>query len=103
MENKIELKHPEGKKAVSMDANRYNTIKKALRESLQLTPDLTQKQLQESVSAYIKSNNIEFKGSVGWHMEWVKLDMEARNEILRIASGPTVKKVFYRLSDREGE
>lgn len=30
------------------------------------------------------TNKTKFEGSVEWHMEWVKLDLEARKEIRRI-------------------
>lgn len=33
-----------------------------------------------------KRNKTKFQGSLPWHVEWVKLDLEARKVIKRVAS-----------------
>ena len=91
MEPKIELKHPEGKKAISMESGKYNTLKLAVIECLKSKPELTHKELKQAVAGYLEKNKIQFSGSVPWHLEWVKLDMEARKEIKRVTDKSLVK------------
>jgi hypothetical protein len=38
-----------------------------------------------------KRNKTLFEGSVEWHMEWVKLDLEARKVITRIDDTSQIK------------
>ena len=78
MDQKTELKHPEGKKAVSMDQGKYNLLKSAILECLKSKTGVTHKELQQSVINHFEKNNIKFEGSVPWHLELVKLDLEAR-------------------------
>lgn len=83
MDNKLQLLHPAGKKAVKMDMDKYASIKASLLSVLQSLSATTHKQLFEAISEDFKRNNIAFEGSLEWHMEWVKLDLEARKEITR--------------------
>lgn len=76
MGQKIQLKHPLGKKAVSMDKLKYDILKKAFLNQL--------KKRGKAIAEDFKSNNIKFEGSIQWHVEWVKLDLEAKKEILRV-------------------
>jgi len=39
----------------------------------------------------LKLHNTVFEGSVEWHMEWVKLDLEARKLIIRTCDDAPVK------------
>lgn len=73
---KIQLKHPLGKKAVSMDKLKYDILKKAFLNQL--------KKRGKAIAEDFKSNKIKFEGSIQWHVEWVKLDLEAKKEILRV-------------------
>ncbi len=73
---KIQLKHPLGKKAVSMDKLKYDILNKAFLNQL--------KKRGKAIAEDFKSNNIKFEGSIQWHVEWVKLDLEAKKEILRV-------------------
>jgi RNA:NAD 2'-phosphotransferase (TPT1/KptA family) len=91
MEPKLQLRHPTGKKAVSMDKEKYDTLKKAILSCLKANGDLTHKELQQAVIKDFKKNKIKFEGSVEWHMEWVKLDLEARKEIKRIGEKSDLK------------
>jgi hypothetical protein len=93
-EPKIKLQHPAGKKAVSMDRSKYDPIRKAILNQLAAGP-ATHKGLVQSVSGAIKNSKTGFQGSVEWHMEWVKLDLESRKEIKRSADGLLTK---YRLA-----
>ncbi len=37
----------------------------------------------QAITQDFTRNKTKFEGSIEWHMEWVKLDMEARKEIVR--------------------
>ncbi|HUS03705.1 MAG TPA: hypothetical protein VMY77_18325 [Chitinophagaceae bacterium] len=84
METKIQLIHPAGKKAVSMDKCKYETLKKVLLNRLKTKGASTHTELLQAITKEFKMAQTKFEGSVGWHMEWVKLDLEARKEIKRI-------------------
>jgi hypothetical protein len=91
METKIQLKHPAGKKAISMDKDKYETLKKILFNRLKTKGESTHTELLQAITEDFKKNKIKFAGSVEWHMEWVKLDLEAKNEIIRIGDKSPVK------------
>jgi len=83
MEKKLQLKHPQGKKAVSMNKDRYDLLKKAILFCLKSKKNITFPDLLNGVEAYIKTSGQTFQGSIPWHMEWVKLDLEAGKVIER--------------------
>jgi uncharacterized protein DUF6958 len=91
MESKIQLKHPAGKKAVSMDSGKYNILKKALLNRFKTKGELTHAEMLQAIADDFKKNKTKFEDSVGWHMEWVKLDLEARKEITRIPKTSPIK------------
>lgn len=91
MEQKIQLKHPAGKKSVSMDVEKYNTLKKSLLMYLKSKGESTHTEILKAITTELKKNKIKFAGSVEWHMEWVKLDLEARKEIKRLGDMSPVK------------
>jgi hypothetical protein len=83
METKIKLIHPAGKKAVSMDKGKYDILKKTLLNHLVTKGESTHAEILQTVTEDFKKNKTKFEGSVGWHLEWVKLDLEAKNKIKR--------------------
>lgn len=91
METKIQLKHPAGKKAVSMDKEKYDTLKKVLLNRLKTKGESTHTEILQTITEDFKKNKIKFVGSIEWHMEWVKLDLEARKEIKRIGDKSPIK------------
>lgn len=84
MEEKIQLQHPGGKNAVSMDRVRYDLLKNALLNHLKKKGESTHTELWQAVTKDFKTNKINFNGSVQWHTQWVKLDLEANKIIERI-------------------
>jgi hypothetical protein len=96
MQTKIQLKHPTGKKAVSMDKEKYDLLKYALLNHLKINDELTHKDILRMIVDDFKKNKIKFEGSIEWHMEWVKLDLEARKEIKRIKDTSPVKFVIVK-------
>ncbi len=95
MEQKIQLKHPAGKHAVRIDKDKYDTIKKALLNSLKKKSELTHKEILQAITQDFRKNKIKFEGSLEWYMESVKLDLEAGKIIERISDKSPQK---FRLS-----
>lgn len=91
MQTKIQLRHPAGKKAISMDKAKYDLLKAAVLNHLNLKGESTHSEMLKKIEDDFKKNHTIFEGSVEWHMEWVKLDLEARNEIKRIANTSPLK------------
>jgi hypothetical protein len=91
MEEKIQLKHPAGKKAVSMDSIKYDILKNALINHLKKNGESTHAEIRQAVIRDLKTNKINFNGSVEWHTEWVKLDLEANKIIERVPGTSSVK------------
>ncbi len=91
MEQTIQLKHPAGKKAVSMDKTKYDVLKTILLDRLRTKGESTHKEILQAITEDFEKNKARFEGSIEWHMEWVKLDLEARNEIRRIGDKSSIK------------
>lgn len=91
MATTIQLKHPAGKKAISMDKNKYDTLKKSLLNHLKAKGESTHTEILQGITRDFMKNKIKFKGSLEWHMEWVKLDLEAKKEIKRISDISPIK------------
>jgi hypothetical protein len=91
MEQKIQLKHPEGKKAISMDKGKYSVIEKSLLICLKGKAAATHKEILNGITEDFNKNKLKFEGSIEWHMECVKLDLEAKNKITRIPDTTPIK------------
>ena len=91
MEQKMLLKHPAGKKAISMDKEKYSVIEKSVLNCLKANGASTHKEILKTITEDFKRNKTLFEGSIEWHMEWVKLDLEARKVITRIADTSPIK------------
>jgi len=83
MEQKIQLKHPAGKKAVQMDKSKYDALSRVILAHLSDVGESTHSAILQAVTENFGKNKMSFEGSIEWHMEWVKLDLEARNAIKR--------------------
>lgn len=92
MEPKIQLLHPEGKKAVSMTTVKYEQMKAAIMNAFPDDNEVNHTLMLQSVHEYFDRNSIKFEGSVDWHFEWVKLDLEARKAIIRSGINPVKYK-----------
>lgn len=91
MEQKIQLKHPAGKKAISMDKEKYNVLEQSVLNYLKTKGESTHSEILKAVTEDFKKNKKLFEGSIEWHMEWVKLDLEATKKIKRIADTSPIK------------
>jgi Family of unknown function (DUF6958) len=85
METKIQLRHPAGKKAVRMDEGKYQCIKRAFLNCLVTHGASSHTDILKAILRDFKTRKQKFNGSVEWHMEWIKLDLEAHKIIKRIA------------------
>ena len=84
MDNKVQLKHPQGKKPISMPKEKYDLLKPMVLKYLRANGKATFGAMSSAIAKEFKTNKIKFKGSVPWHLEWVKLDLEARKVIKRV-------------------
>lgn len=84
MVQKIQLKHPSGKKSITMDKVKYDLLRNALLDILSAKGESTFTEICKSVSEDLKKNQVNFQGSVQWHIEWIKLDLEANKQIRRL-------------------
>jgi len=91
MIQKIELKHPAGKKAIRMDSEKYTVIEKSVLNCLKAKGESTHTDILKTLTEDFKKNKTLFEGSIEWHLEWVKLDLEARKKITRIADTSPIK------------
>ena len=91
MEERIQLKHPAGKHAVTMAKEKYEVMSKAIIASLEKNIALTHTEMTQAVVNYFKKNKIKFDGAIEWYMESVKLDLEANKIIERISGKPSQK------------
>lgn len=86
MDEKILTLHPQGKKGVNIAKNRYDLMRATITSILK-GKRLTHDELTAAVEKALKGKG-KFGGSIPWYMESVKLDLEARKVIERIAGKP---------------
>lgn len=84
MEQRVQLKHPQGKKPISMSKDKYDLLKRVVMKYLRAKGQTTFAEISASVAKDFRTNGTKFKGSLPWHLEWVKLDLEARKTIKRV-------------------
>ena len=84
MEQKIQLKHPQGKKGVSISKEKYELLKKHIMEFLSGNNEATFTDISKAIAKEFKAKKIRFDGSLDWYLEWVKLDLEAQKIIKRV-------------------
>ena len=91
MEDKIQLIHPEGKKAVRINKEKYEILKKEILNALKTKGESTYADMLQYTIDDFTQNKIVFEGSLEWYLEWVKLDLEARKEIKRVSDKSPLK------------
>jgi hypothetical protein len=84
MEMKIQLKHPLGKTAVSISKDKYELLKSETLKYLKENYSGTFSDLSKAITHDFEKRKIKFDGSLNWCLEWVKLDLEARQIITRV-------------------
>lgn len=82
MDEKILTLHPQGKQGVNISKEKYDTVRRAIVDSLADRGEMSFWGLVEDVNRKLADN---FGGSVNWYVTTVKLDLEARGRIERLA------------------
>jgi hypothetical protein len=80
---RIQLIHPEGKKAVTMERGKYEVLKTSFLDCLKAKRTAPFKELVFDVTADLDRRKIKIDGVIEWNLFWVMLDMESRNELKR--------------------
>jgi hypothetical protein len=90
-DDKIQLRHPLGKKAVRIDQERYDILRASILRVLRSTGGGSHAELVRAVAADLNSRALAIEGSLEWYLESVKLDLEARGLIARDATRSPVQ------------
>jgi len=96
MDQRVRLKHPQRKKAVSMSKGKYDLLKQVMVKYLHAQGKATFNEILSAIEKGFKKERTEFQGSLPWYVEWVKLDLEARKVIKRVASTSPQEYVLIR-------
>ena len=76
----IHAQHPDkDKKGVNISKEKYDIIRAAIRSCLEAMGPAPLQQLIVAISDQLGDT---FEGSIGWYVTTVKLDMEARGELI---------------------
>lgn len=78
---KLQLKHPEGKKVISMEKGKYNALKASFIACLKAKKTASFDELLSDVTSDLKNKNIKIQGVIQWNLFWVTLDMEANGDL----------------------
>jgi len=82
VEEKIVALNPDkNKMGVKISKAKYDVVREAIIAALRFHGELTFTELVESVNKKLSGS---FDGSISWYTVTVKLDLEARNEIVRV-------------------
>ena len=86
MSERIMTLHPAGKAGVNIDRQKYDVVREAILEAVRTNGTITFSDLTAEVRSRLEAT---FAGSISWYVTTVKLDLEARGEIVRLQkSGP---------------
>ena len=83
-EKMVLTRHPLGKRGRNISRQKYDALKKAILSALR-GKELTHTELFRRLNRGLKGG---FPGNISWYAETVKLDLEARKMVERIASKP---------------
>ncbi|MCF6137710.1 DUF6958 family protein [Pseudalkalibacillus berkeleyi] len=82
MEERVQLLHPDSKEMPSINKEKYNLVKKTIIDIIRENNIITFKNLSNESSHRL---NEILDGSPSWYVTSVKLDLEARGIIERLA------------------
>jgi hypothetical protein len=82
MDERIRTLHPEGKQGVNISKTKYEAVKAAILDALQPVGEATFDDLAANIEERLTGN---FAGSIKWYYTTVKLDLEARGVLTRVA------------------
>jgi 3-methyladenine DNA glycosylase AlkD len=91
MNEKILTLHPAGKSGVRIDRGKYDAVRAVLEAIVTAGAELPHAELTYGVEKALRGR---FEGSIPWYTEAVKLDLEARGVLVRVAGpvGPRWKR-----------
>ncbi len=92
---KIQLTHPEGKKAISMDKIKYEALKTLFLACLKKRKVAPFQELLLDVENDLKKRKVKVEGKLEWNLFWVTLDLEAKKELYK---DRTLSPIKYSLS-----
>ena len=92
--DKVQLLHPEGKKAISMDKEKYDILQSSLLACLKVQQPLSFEVLLNEVEQVLKKKKLKVQGKLEWNLFWVTLDLVARKKIIKDS---TVSPMLYNL------
>ena len=81
MSERIMTLHPAGKAGVNIDRQKYDVVREAILEAVRTNGTITFGDLAAEVRSRLEAT---FAGSISWYVTTVKLDLEARGEIVRV-------------------
>lgn len=79
----IQLKHPQGKTAVSINKDKYDLLTTVTIQYLTERQEGTFSEILKSITQIFMDKKIIFDGVLNCYLEWVKLDLEARQIIAK--------------------
>ena len=88
--------HPEGKQGVNISKAKYDRMRAEILMVLKENEGLTFKELAN----LLKIGMPNFEGSIMWYLTTVKLDLEARGEIVRM-KGKGVQRLKLRATNKD--
>ncbi len=81
-EETIHTLHPEGKQGVTISRQKYDAVRGAIVAGMTGKGEVPLQDLRRAVESELEGR---FDGSISWYFETVKLDLEARGTIERVA------------------
>ena len=79
--DKVQLVHPEGKKAISMQRSKYDIFQTSLLACLKTKQPLSFTELLSAVEQDLKKKKLTVQGKLEWNLFWVTMDLVAKKKI----------------------
>jgi hypothetical protein len=95
---KIQLTHPEGKKAFAMDKQKYDALRTSFLACLKKKKIATFDELALAVEKDLAKKKIIIVGKLAWNLFSVSLDLVAKKEIKK---DRTISPIQYSIEDRK--
>lgn len=80
---RIQLIHPEGKKAPTMERTKYEALKTAFLTCLKAKKVAPFQELLFDVQCDLKTRRVKVEGKLEWNLFWVTLNLEANKELYK--------------------
>lgn len=81
---------------IEMDKGKYELLKKLLLKILVKKKSRSFEELLDEVTEELSHSDTIVKGSIQWNLGWVKMDMEAKHELIKDES---VKPPVYSIAE----